>query len=161
MKKNTEDNNMDLLINEDYGDSIGKEMVHLAKFEYIPNFASVSWVTSSMSGAKEFINQWNDKKSLRDKLTKTDSTIDDMLDKEYKKALQKEKDLGNDVSKLPEDRPEDYTFEFLTDKDQVSKYINDHLIPGKRDLQIKVEEHKNKINLIKYDKDGNKVKKYR
>ena len=138
-------------------DYAGREMVHLAKFKEIPQYASTSWISSVCQSSKDFIDTWN--KSSKDRDKYCSDKMDDMLDKAYKKALKHEKDLGNDVSKLPKERPEEYTFEFLTNQDGLEKYMNNSVLDKNKTIETRIEMNVKKVKL-KYDKEGDKIKKY-
>ena len=151
-------NNENQIINEaKFEDHIGKEMVHLVKFKEIPQYASASWINSVSQGSGDFIKAWNENKDKREKFAKD---VNKSLDDAYKKALAKEERAGNDVSKLPKERPEEYTFEMLTNQDDVKKYMDDHVIDKNFKILIYRDIEKNRASL-KYDINGGKIKKYR
>ena len=142
-----------------FEDYIGKEMVHLAKFESIPNFESGDWVTSICQGSGDFIKNWNKSKERNKILNKYDHDVDKLLDRAYMDWLNHERSQGNNISKLPKSRPSKYTFEYLTNQNDLEKYLNDKVI--NKDFKIIIYNNmmQNKTKLM-FDRNGDKIKKY-
>lgn len=136
---------------------LGRRWYILLNLKKFPQYASASWINSVSQGSGDFIKAWNENKDKREKFAKD---VNKSLDDAYKKALAKEERAGNDVSKLPKERPEEYTFEMLTNQDDVKKYMDDHVIDKNFKILIYRDIEKNRASL-KYDINGGKIKKYR
>lgn len=100
--------------------NLATEMAHIQKFVYISN-ANSSWANSIFGSIYLLDKNYKDASAKDKNLISTSEAI---LDTAYNNALDIIfKNNPNDKNLIPNSRPDDFTYDFLTDYDAVKEYL--------------------------------------